>query len=443
VADGVGVCTAAADQVGPAIAADPMGGAVVAWSDARTALNGADIYVQHVSLAGGVQWTANGVQVCDAANAQDAALVIADGQGGALAAWRDLRTGTNYDLYGQRVDGGGLIATQCVATTALLINGLATASSSPSYYTFEQDEFYWSAVGVRSAAGSDWDLEMYEKGTFGLSPYPICFTGPLAGSFASSGVDFVMANFNIGYTPPSDPFNGYGVRALRFAGSGNGTVEWDDGPDEILKDCSGTGCGGSASNWIGVLDVWDVYLSGSQTVTFDFTRTGSADIKLLLFSAAGRSGLFVVPRSAREFETTSRYRVFTAPATGWYGVVLVNDNGLSGAYIVKIVTGIPTTGVGEAPALATGLQGVAPNPSAGRVQIQFALREPGAVGFEVLDMAGRLVARIPGRRWEAGTWSVGWDGRSSRGTLAAPGIYFVQMRVDERRVGIGRLALIR
>jgi hypothetical protein len=58
-------------------------------------------------------------------------------------------------------------------------------------------------------------------------------------------------------------------------------------------------------------------------------------------------------------------------------------------------------------------------------------------------MAGRLVARIAGRRWEAGTWSVPWDGRTTRGTAAAPGIYFVQMRVDGSRVGLGRLALIR
>ncbi|MEK7329596.1 MAG: FlgD immunoglobulin-like domain containing protein, partial [Candidatus Eisenbacteria bacterium] len=445
VANGVGVCTAAADQVGPAIAADPLGGAVVAWSDARTVANGADIYVQHLSLAGGVLWTANGVWVCDAANAQDGALVIADGQGGALAAWRDLRAGTTSDLYSQRVDASGQIPAQCVATTLLADNSPVTASSAQSYYTVEMQDFYWTGVGVRSAAGSDWDLEMYAPGTFGLNPYPTCFSDPLAGSFASSGVDFVVGDFNIGHTPPIiNTGNGYGVRAFRYAGAGNGTVEWDDGPDYITKDCNGGACGGtSGNNWSGVLDVWDVYLFANQTYTFDFTRTGSADIKLLLFSSAGTTGPFVVPRSARVFETTNSSTVIAAPASGYYGVVLVNDNGLSGTYLVRVVTGIPTIGVGEAPGPVTGLRGVAPNPSAGRVQIQFALREPGAVAFEVLDMAGRVVARIPGRRWEAGTWSVGWDGRSSRGTPAAPGIYFVQMRVDERRVGLGRLALIR
>ncbi len=445
--NGVGVCTAAADQGGPAIAADPLGGAVVAWSDARTAGNGADIYVQHVSVAGAAQWTANGVLVCDAPNGQDSTMVVADGQGGALAAWRDLRGGTTPDIYGQRVDASGQVAAQCSVFTLLSGDIPVTATSAQSYYKFDQTDFYWCGVGVRNANGSDWDMESYQPVTFGTSPYPVCFSGSLAGSFASSGVDFVVGDFNSGHTLPVFPASdaGYGVRAFRYSGSGNGTVEWDDGPDAITKDCgTGGNCGAkSVNNWTGVLDVWDVYLFANQAYTFDFTRTGSADIKLLLFSSAGTSGTFFAPRSARQFETTSQYTVYTAPTNAWYGVVLVNDNGLAGTYTVRVVTGVPATGVGEAPASAAGLRGVAPNPSAGRVQIQFALREPGEVAFDVLDMAGRMVARIPGRRWEAGAWSASWDGRTARGTPAAAGIYFVQMRVDERRVGLGRVAFIR
>ncbi|TMQ67690.1 MAG: T9SS type A sorting domain-containing protein [Candidatus Eisenbacteria bacterium] len=87
--------------------------------------------------------------------------------------------------------------------------------------------------------------------------------------------------------------------------------------------------------------------------------------------------------------------------------------------------------------------GLAPNPSSGRVNLAFSLREPASVSFDVLDMAGRVVNRITSQRWEAGTWSVGWDGRRSQGTEAPPGIYFVQMRVDGRPIGLSRLALIR
>jgi hypothetical protein len=397
-----------------------------------------------VDVTGGVQWTAGGVRVCDAANTQDIARVIADGLGGAAVVWRDYRGGASSDLYGQRVDTGGQLSDQCTAMTLLSANSPVAASSAQSHYTFEQAVYYWCGVGVRSAAGSDWDLETYKPVTFGSSRYPTCFSGPIAGSFASAGVDFVVGDFNIGHTRPVIPDSGYGMRAFRYAGTGQGTVEWDSGEETISKDCgTGGNCGAkSDNNWSGVLDVWDVYLFGGKTYTFDFTRTGSADIKLLLFSSVGTTGPFFVPRSARLFETTSPSTVFTAPDTAWYGVALVNDNGMTGTYTVRVNT-TPIAGVGEAPGAATGLRGVVPNPSAGPIQIQFALREPAAAAFEVLDLAGRMVARIPEQRREAGTWSVGWEGRTSGGRPAPPGIYFVQMRVDGRRVGLARLALMR
>jgi hypothetical protein len=450
--DGVGVCTAAADQVGPAIAADPTGGAVVGWSDLRTGGNGTDIYAQHLNVAGAVQWTANGVQVCDALTAQDAAMVVPDGQGGAVLAWRDFRAGASPDLYSQRVSSSGQVASQCgTAAPPLLSASAVTAATGPqNYYTYDQVNFYWSGVGVRSAAGSDWDLEAYPPVTFGYAPYPTCFSTPLAGSFASSGVDLIVGDFNVGHTWPVTAGDGagYGIRAFRYSGAGNGSVEWDDGTDEMSIDCgTGSGCGAVNTNFNTVLDVWDVFLGGNRNYTFTFTRTGAgtSDIRFLLFGDGGTTGTYFVPRSARLFELGAAGTwVFNPPRTAWYGVVLVNENGgTSNGYTVRAVTGVPATDVGEAPGAATGLRGVAPNPSAGRVQIQFALGEAGAVAFEVVDMAGRMVARIPGRRWEAGTWSVGWDGRTSRGTQAAPGIYFVQMRVDGRRVGLGRLALIR
>ncbi|MGH3858751.1 FlgD immunoglobulin-like domain containing protein, partial [Actinokineospora sp.] len=352
--------------------------------------------------------------------------------------------GATSDLYGQHVDAAGQVSDPCTGTAALGADTPVAATGTQNYYTFEQTDFYWCGVGVRGAAGSDWDLETYLPVTFGSSRYPSCFSGPLAGSFAIGGVDFVVADFNIGHTLPVSPGGGYGVRAFRYAGTGQGTVEWDTGADWITKDCgTGGNCGArSGNNWSGMLDVWDVYLFGNQTYTFDFTRTGSADIHLLLFGSTGTTGTFFAPRSGRLFETTDASHVFTAPDTGWYGVALVNDNGLTGTYTVRVNT-TPLTGVGDPPVAETGLRAVVPNPSAGPMQFRFTLREPAAAGFDVLDMAGRLVARIPEQRHEAGTWSAGWEGRTSTGRRAPPGVYFVQMRVDGRRTGLARLALIR
>jgi hypothetical protein len=217
-------------------------------------------------------------------------------------------------------------------------------------------------------------------------------------------------------------------------------IEWDDGPQVITKDGPGVT---SSPDWTGPLDVYDVGLSAGVTYWFELNHDPAADIKVLVFTSYGSPDYYyVVPRSARVAESAGRFTSYTAPATDNYGVVVVNENGVADDYTLKVWSTTPV-GVGGSLPVRTGLRAVAPNPSAGRVQIQFALGEPAAAGFEVLDLAGRMVARIPEQRHEAGTWSVGWEGRTSGGKPAAPGIYFVQMRVDGRRVGLARLALMR
>jgi len=371
---------------------------------------------------------------------------MADGLGGGQVVWLDHRAGPTTDLYGQHLDAAGQVSDACVTTTLMAESTPVSPPSPQSYYTFDQDELYWSGVGVRSAPGSDWDLEIYEPLTFGSERYPTCFSDPLAGSFAATGVDFAVGNFNIGHTPVVIPGSGagYGVRVFRSSGTGTASVEWDDGPNTISRDCgTGGGCGArSGNNWTGILDVWDVYLFASTTYSFEFTRAGQADIRLLLFGSVGTTGTFFAPRSARLFETTAPSQAFAAPATAWYGVVLVNENGLPGSYTVRVVT-TGQTGVEGSTELATGLLRVAPNPASTSVSIEFALREPGTVAFDLLDLTGRVVAEIPERPWKTGTWSVRWDGGTARAWPAKQGIYFVRMRLGGRTAGISRLAVVR
>jgi hypothetical protein len=424
----------------PKITADPMGGAIVAWSDGRTPANGQDIFVQHLDLSGASQWTANGVQACNAPNLQDGVCVIPDGVGGASLVWQDYRSGTSYDIYGQRVDAFGQVPDQCVPPDSLSSSVPVNTVAPQNYRTFNQRNFYWSAVGVRGSSG-DWDVEMFDVGGVGLGSYPICFAYPLAGSYETTVTDFVVTDGNSNVTPPGM----YGVRAFRYAGTGGAVIEWDGGVDEIFP--NGSAVGSNVSNWTGLLDTYDVLLTAGVPYWFELQHTNpSAATRVLIYSSYGFAGSgdfkYVVPRSARVAENVGVYATFTPPATDYYGVVVVNDNGLPDNYTLRARTNV--VGVGEdPPGPATRFKGASPNPSAGRVQLEFSLREPGSVDFDVVDMAGRVVARIPGQRWEAGTWNVTWDGRRSQGTEAPPGIYFVQMRVDGSRVGLSRLALIR
>jgi hypothetical protein len=105
-ANGVALCTAAADQWYPTITSDGAGGAIVTWHDLRSGI--ADIYAQRVNASGAVLWTANGVALCTAAGSQEYPLITSDGAGGAIVTWYDSRSGL-YDIYAQRVNTSGAV----------------------------------------------------------------------------------------------------------------------------------------------------------------------------------------------------------------------------------------------------------------------------------------------------------------------------------------------
>ncbi len=103
-ASGVDVCTAPGAQNYARIISDGAGGAIVAWEDNRSGF--ADVYIQRLSAAGAVQWTADGEAVCTALWNQEYIQMVSDGNGGAILAWEDERSG-ELDIYGSRMDANG------------------------------------------------------------------------------------------------------------------------------------------------------------------------------------------------------------------------------------------------------------------------------------------------------------------------------------------------
>src|SRR5262249_1847970 len=89
----------------PTIVSDGSGGAIVTWMDGRS--GNSDIYAQRGTALGVPLWTANGVALCTAAGAHQAPTIGSDGAGGAIVAWSDNRSGTDYDIYAQRVNSAG------------------------------------------------------------------------------------------------------------------------------------------------------------------------------------------------------------------------------------------------------------------------------------------------------------------------------------------------
>ena len=110
---------------------DGLGGAIVAWTDARNdtvpgdtssiRTQFDDVFAQRVTGAGEVAWNPNGVPVCTAPERQAFPTLIARGDGGAIVAWNDDRSGGG-DIYAQLVNPDGTLGDSPVATLASLVS---------------------------------------------------------------------------------------------------------------------------------------------------------------------------------------------------------------------------------------------------------------------------------------------------------------------------------
>jgi len=81
-----------------------------------------------------------------------------------------------------------------------------------------------------------------------------------------------------------------------------------------------------------------------------------------------------------------------------------------------------------APPAALDFRRIAPNPTRGSTVITFALPREGAVELDVLDVAGRRIARVVDAVLPAGEHRVAWDGRAANASALRSGVYFAVLR---------------
>jgi hypothetical protein len=104
-AGGIPICTDTLSQYMPQIVPDGYGNFIIAWTDVRTGFS--DIYAQRIDIDGNALWTEGGIAVCSATNNQDYLRMIPAEGGGAIIAWQDWRSGSNWDIYAQKIDTSG------------------------------------------------------------------------------------------------------------------------------------------------------------------------------------------------------------------------------------------------------------------------------------------------------------------------------------------------
>lgn len=87
------------------IQSDGQGGVYVTFQDFRNGMD-YDVYVQHLGPNGEYLW-GSGVLACNAPGTQTNPKIDPDNNGGVIVSWTDMRNGTDYDLYAQRIDTNG------------------------------------------------------------------------------------------------------------------------------------------------------------------------------------------------------------------------------------------------------------------------------------------------------------------------------------------------
>ena len=322
----------------------------------------------------------------------------------------------------------------CPAPTPLTDQRIDGTFNSTDYWSFDQQDPYWTAVATQSI--SDFDISAYSAASGGS--YPACESGLLANSqFGPPTTDLIVGDFNHN-APGTYYVNDY---AYQLNGAG-GYIEWDSGADLVTVNGLTIERPQPPPQTVDhFVEAWDVFLQAGHTYSFRMSQGGTGDWHLLLFRNPG-GGTYWAGRNAAAFDMTSGVRTYTAPSTGFYGIVAA-DNNRNDDYFYDFRVDEGTVSVdADAPPASTGLTAVAPNPTRGGTMIDFALAKPGEVALDLLDPSGRRVASLSGS-FAAGRQQLAWDGRSEAGVPLPAGLYFVRMRVAGRDVGTRRVTLLR
>lgn len=103
----VTITVAPGEQFDAVATADGSGGCIVVWADLRDA-GDQNLYAQRIAGNGAILWTAAGAAVSTDPALQGVGPIVADGQGGVFVSWYDLRSsGTLADAYLMRVTAAG------------------------------------------------------------------------------------------------------------------------------------------------------------------------------------------------------------------------------------------------------------------------------------------------------------------------------------------------
>jgi len=98
------------------------------------------------------------------------------------------------------------------------------------------------------------------------------------------------------------------------------------------------------------------------------------------------------------------------------------------AFVDCDVTDVP---FGSAKSFAVGFP--RPNPTRGRLSLDFELPRTAHVVADIVDLQGHRVARVADASFPAGKHTMGWNGADERGHSLQAGMYFIRIQADRQQ----------
>jgi len=339
-------------QLEPAVVADGAGGAIAAWRNEDDS-----VLVQRVNSTGQLQWGPSGITLSRSITAEDPK-ILSDGSGGAIVAW-----GNGGFIDAQRVD----------------------ASGTPQ----------WTPGGVSAASSVLFSDGMTSKGSIQL---------------ISDGAGGVI----VGYQK-----NGSNSRPAVFAQhiDLNGIKKWGGGVvvtgDVAIGDMT-----------------YEVAPDGVGGAVFAFTdRNGTVNVfgQRLTPTGVRMWGDTRRPISAAAGDELSPAFVFSGPQeliVAWHDTR--NEPSSGDIYAQHFSLNDPIVSVDPSPGLPTPTFSVHPNPFSSSINMSVIVPRPGQLRADLVDVGGRTVARTS---WSvaSGRNALSWDLGHVGPPRSPPGIYFLRL----------------
>jgi len=439
--NGTPICTADGQQTRPAIINDGDGGALIAWQDYRIWSN--EVYAQRIDDSGSALWAADGAKVCASLPIVDAGLALAtDGAGGGIVAWKEIRTGSSYQLYANRVEANGYWGYPAPGITGVAdVSADQGGQITVDWGASRLDAFPDLAITSYSIWRSISPAEAASMETAGKKIVDVRKTGELP---VSSEARVILDGEGYAWEwlsdQPSLTQEQYSYTAATLwdsTGLGNGKSHFMVAAHTSTPSVFWFSAADSGYSVDNLAPGVPLGLAGEQSYTPEgLGLSWDPNVESDLFgyriyrdidaSFEPGPGNFV----ASTTDTFSFDGDWSWDSGYAYKVTAVDVHGnesLWALFMSSEVTGDDPMPLPD----ATFLEQNYPNPFNPNTTIAFGLKSGGFVNLSIYDAAGRLVAVLINESRTVGPYTAVWTGKAENGSPAASGVYFYRLSAGD------------